>query len=266
MYFHFLCVLVRILELSVKKGIHNTRTLSLVIQRVSIKKTLPKSTLPLGEGGGVEIHHFIQTEFLLMLKSTSTKMLIKPFLHPQRNHLRGSHWGTKVGRNNLIGGWPCPYNLPQTHCNIYWEIFHLVDMQNSSIPHWPTIQGMTWCNLHHWVISSMIVHHKHNEWSIGLNILMPISNIMHYTHNGWSMSSNIFVPLCNIPTCDWLLQVFCLWWIPHLSLRWFQRRLVPSFYKWVGCPTMVEDYLKPLFFSNLKSSHFDHPTWWRLKD
>jgi hypothetical protein len=61
-------------------------------------------SLVLGGESGAEIHHFIQTEFLLMLKSTSTKMLIKPFLHPQRNHLRGSHWGTKVGSNNLIGG------------------------------------------------------------------------------------------------------------------------------------------------------------------
>ncbi len=38
-------------------------------------------SLVLGRESGAEIYHFNQIEFLLMLKSTSTKMLIKPFLH-----------------------------------------------------------------------------------------------------------------------------------------------------------------------------------------
>jgi hypothetical protein len=49
--------------------------------------------LVLGGDSRAEIHHFIQIEFLLMLKSTSTKKSCKKF-----------SLGTKVGSNNLIGG------------------------------------------------------------------------------------------------------------------------------------------------------------------
>jgi hypothetical protein len=48
--------------------------------------------LVLGGDSRAEIHHFIQIEFLLMLKSTSTKKSSKRF-----------SLGTKVGSNILIG-------------------------------------------------------------------------------------------------------------------------------------------------------------------
>jgi hypothetical protein len=52
---------------------------------------------------------------------------------------------------------------------------------------------------------------------------------------------------------------------PTPILEVVPKKIGPKFLQVGWLPYYVQDYLKPLFFSNLKSSHFDHPTMMKIE-
>ncbi len=51
---------------------------------------------------------------------------------------------------------------------------------------------------------------------------------------------------------------------PTPILEVVPKKIGPKFLQVGSLAYYVEDYFKPLFFSNLKSSHFDHPTMMKI--